>query len=210
MSKVIIKVIKILLMVIGVIWFGFWIVCAFAQVPSQYKFALTLVYLVISLAGLAPIFIFILPKSKTIELQLSKMAFNIDQHIIISSQCEFYVDDKNKKFAVKVGRKLSVFNHIDLLSFELNENGNSIISGKKFKTGTGSMAGSAGSAEVTGDCSSLLVRIMVNNLENPQIVMPFISYRTSRNSEMYVKAYEQAKAVVEILTSVEENIASTN
>ncbi len=187
---------------------------------STKEMMIGLTFLILSGLGLIPIFkikvekkeqaskpaVAIKVKPKTIEEQLTDMDFNISKHLKLGIYNHFYVDDINQKFAVIIGRKgqPKVYNYKDLGEFELNEDGNSIIKGKGLATAVGgltfgllgAMIGSSGKRKNENTCTSLVIRMMVNELANPEIVIPLIVREVKKTSLIYTNAISQAKTLI--------------
>jgi hypothetical protein len=145
-------------------------------------------------------------KPKTIEEQLTDMNFNISKHVKLGAYNHFYVDDINRKFAVIIGRKgkPKVYNYKDLGEFELNKDGNSIVKGKGVATGLlGTMIGSSGKRKSANTCTSLVIRMMVNELENPEIVIPLIDREVKKTSLIYTNAISEAKTLIVTLNYID-------
>lgn len=206
-----------LLKVIGGIWFAFWLIGAISLL-SIGETGIAVLFFVFSTIGTIPMYKYkekkVKGKKQTTVDQLKEQGFNIDKHIKIGFLNGFYVDDKSKKFAVKQGKKLRVFNYNDLGAFELNEDGNSIIKGKGLATAVGgltfgllgAMVGGSGKKKSQSTCTSLIVRIMVNDLNEPQITFPYITTETKKNSPIYTSAYEEAKSLIATLTYIENSL----
>jgi len=149
---------------------------------------------------------------KNIEM-LKKNNFIISKEEKIQSVNTIYVDDVNKKFAIQVGKKgkLKIYNYKDLGQYELNEDGNSVLQGKGIATIVGgmafgifgAMAGAVGKRANTNICTSMVVRIMVNDLDEPQIVIPFITNKTKKGKMMYNISLAEAKKLISILSYIE-------
>jgi len=127
----------------------------------------------------------------------------------------FFVDDINKKFAISLNGNDRILNFSDLGAFELNEDGNSIAEGKGFATAIGGFAfgtvgalvGSSGKRKSQNTCSSLIVRIMVNDLQNPQIVIKYISNEIRKDNMQYKFSFENAKELISVLHYIEKQEA---
>lgn len=211
-----------LLKAIGGIWFAFWLIGTVSMISTG-DTGLAVLFFVFSTIGTIPIYKYkekkvkekkqVKAKKQTTLEQLYEEGFNVDKSIKIGFFNAFYVDDKSKKFAVKLGKKLRVFNYSDLGAYELNEDGNSIIKGKGLATAVGGMAfgllgamvGGSGKKKTQSTCTSLIVRIMVNDLNEPQITFPYINTETKKNSLVYKTAYEEAKNLIATLTFIENN-----
>ena len=153
-------------------------------------------------------------KKLTVEEQVQKANFNIDKYLKLGMHSHFFVDDINKKFAVGVGGKtgqVKIYNYDDLGEFELNEDGNSIVKGKGLATAVGgltfgllgAMVGASGKRKNQNTCTSLVVRIRVNDLDNPEVIIPFITMETKKDSSLYTHLLKEAKGLIAVLNYIE-------
>lgn len=153
-------------------------------------------------------------KKLTVEEQVQKANFNIDKYLKLGMHSHFFVDDINKKFAVGVGGKtgqVKIYNYDDLGEFELNEDGNSIVKGKGLATAVGgltfgllgAMVGASGKRKNQNTCTSLVVRIRVNDLDNPEVIIPFITTETKKDSSLYTHLLKEAKGLIAVLNYIE-------
>lgn len=153
-------------------------------------------------------------KKLTVEEQIKKANFNIDKYLKLGMHSHFFVDDINKKFAVGVGGKtgqVKIYNYNDLGEFELNEDGNSIVKGKGLATAVGgltfgllgAMVGASGNRKNQNTCTSLVVRIRVNDLDSPEVMIPFITTETKKDSSLYAHLLKEAKGLIAVLNYIE-------
>lgn len=147
---------------------------------------------------------------------LSERDFQVSKEVRTGKNLKaiLYIDDSNKKFAISLSNKsMSVFNYSDLIDFELNEDGNSITKGKGLATVAGGMAfgplgalaGMSGKRKNESTCTLLVVRLMVNNLNDPQIVIPFIENEVKKNTPQYKLMLERAKELSATLSYIDNN-----
>ncbi len=213
------------LRVVGMIWIGFWLLGAIAMISTN-EVMVAITFLILSLFGLIPVVKIKLEKkghvqrvkeskvkSLTPEEQLTQQDFIISKHLKLGIHNHFYVDDKTKKFAVTIGRKgkIRIYNYDDLGAFELNEDGNSIVKGKGLATAVGgltfglvgALVGSSGKRKNQNTCNTLLVRMMVNDLDSPEIVIPFIVTEIKKSSYIYTNAISEAKNLIATLNYIE-------
>lgn len=209
------------LKVIGMIWVGFWLLGTIAMFSTN-EATTAIVFLILASLGLLPVFTIKTEKKerpkyvkpKTPEEQLSELDFNISKHLRIGAHNHFFVDDINKKFAATIGLngKVRVYNYTDLGAFELNEDGNSIAKGKGLATAiggltfglVGALVGGAGKRKSENTCTSLLVRMMVNDLDSPEIVIPYIVREVKKSHAMYINAISEAKELIATLHYIEK------
>jgi len=167
------------------------------------------------------------PKKKSREeLQRVQKVFDIAQErmqskmvisrAIIAPGGGFFIDDVNKIFAISQSGNERIINFADLVAYELNEDGNSIASGKGAATAIGGLAfgtigalvGSSGERKHQNTCTSLIVRIMVNDLNAPQITIPYIKSEVKKDTPAYRESFENAKELVAILNYIEKHGAA--
>lgn len=149
--------------------------------------------------------------------ELRENNFEVSKYIKASKEYDVFIDDINKKIALGINKRLKFINFSDIISFELNEDGNTLIEGKGFATAVGgltfgllgAMVGSAGKRKSQNTCSSLLVRIVVNDLKSPQIVIPFIKKEIMKNKSRYKSSMEKAKELVAVLKYIENQKSQT-
>jgi hypothetical protein len=214
------------LRVVGMIWMGFWLLGATAMISIN-EVTIAITFIILSLLGLIPVVKIKVEKKErvqkvkepkvkplTVEQQLTEQNFNISKHLKLGIYNHFYVDDENKKFAVTIGRKgkIRIYNYTDLGAFELNEDGNSIAKGKGIATAiggltfglVGALVGGAGKRKSENTCTSLLVRMMVNDLDNSEVVIPFIVREVKKSNAMYINAISEAKSLIATLHYIEK------
>lgn len=149
---------------------------------------------------------------KNMEI-LKQNNFIISKEEKIQSVNTIYIDDVNKKFAIQVGKKgkLKIYSYKDLGQYELNEDGNSILQGKGIAAIVGgaafgifgAMAGAAGKRASADICTSMVIRIRVNDLDEPEIVIPFIANKTKKGKMRYNISLTEAKKLISILSYIE-------
>jgi len=132
----------------------------------------------------------------------------------------FLVDDVNKKFAIAFESTPSdtkIYSYLDIIDFELNEDGNSIAQGKGFATAVGAatfglagaMVCAAGKRKTKGTCTTLDIRIMLNDLQSPQAVVSFIHREIKKDSPAYTAQLEVAKEVMATLSYIQNQADKT-
>lgn len=123
------------------------------------------------------------------------------------------VDDTNKKFAITTGSNAKIYNYDDLLDFELQEDGTTVARGKSFATAVGAatfgvagaLVGASGKRKQDNFCTIMQAVIRLNNLGNPQIIVPLISYKTNKETLQYKNAQSMANNLISTLTYIENN-----
>lgn len=148
-----------------------------------------------------------------LENELGKKDFNISKLLNLSNGTKFAIDDINKKLAINIGRDIQIYNYDDLLDFELNEDGETITRGKGLATAVGgitfgvigALVGASGKRKNKALCNSMIVRLLINDLEEPEIRLPFIQSSTKKNSIVYKTALNSANELTATLTYIESN-----
>ena len=166
--------------------------------------------------GLILIVILIPRKTKTPKVKFS-IEDDLQSNGFVKSKeakAGFYtilVDDTNKKIAVTTKNSATYYNFTDVLDYELNEDGNTVTKGKGLATIAGgavfglvgAIAGASGKRKNEATCTSMIVRVTLNNLETPQLVIPFISAETKKDSLIYKTNLESAKNLIAVLTYID-------
>ncbi|MFA5715307.1 MAG: hypothetical protein WC998_06185 [Candidatus Paceibacterota bacterium] len=144
-------------------------------------------------------------------------------NFLVSKKTEFgdialYVDDTNKKWAIKTRKNddVKIFSYSDLTEFEVYEDGNSIAKGRAGSAlvggllfgVVGAVVGGAGKKSISNTCKVLQLRIRVNNLYCPEIIVNFISTEIKKDSMMYRLDFEAAKNMAAILSYIHNSQTS--
>lgn len=163
-----------------------------------------------------PYKIFMHLKSNSGENKTLKILTSLDSKFVISKAYKLqgiYVDDVNKKWAYIKDKYAKIYNYSDLYEFEVFQDGESMMRGRMGQAvvGTlvlgivGTVIGAAGRRKQDNFCNTLQVRIKINDLQNPEIVLPFISKRTKKSSFIYRTSFETAKELAATLTYIQKN-----
>ncbi len=116
-------------------------------------------------------------------------------------------DDKQEKWLVLsaiLGRRNNskVYNYSDIVDFELLEDGESVASGGLGRAlvggalfgGAGAVVGAVtGKKKAKGVCTSLKLKITVNDFNNPAVYINFITASTKKNSFLYKTVMDDAQ-----------------
>ena len=139
-------------------------------------------------------------KLKELNFRISKQVEQYDEQYELDGMT-LYVDDIRKKWLVRTGifdNKPRIFKFSDLLAFDLYEDdGDSVIEGQ---IGRGIL-----DRKIENTCTSMQLIIRVNNLKRPQIIIPFISSETRKNSSTYEAALKSARKFIATLTYIQNN-----
>lgn len=125
--------------------------------------------------------------------------FLIDKYINLydaSHLCSarLLIDTKHKQFTYAVGKKYSdIIKFKDVLSYEIYEDGNSVVKGSAgraliggaFFGVTGALVGSSGKREISNYCQSLKLLIRINNIDQPLLEISFIGGKTEKDGFTY-------------------------
>jgi hypothetical protein len=117
-----------------------------------------------------------------------------------------YVDDENKRIAVNKNKTngFLFYNYKDLIDFELVEDGTSIIKGSSLTSAVGgatfgvvgAIVGSSSSRKLKPVCSSLVLRLFINDLNNPLITFELLNSDTNKDGFVYKTMNEAAQNAV--------------
>lgn len=133
-------------------------------------------------------------------------------------------DDNSKKWVLLTGifgkrDKSTVYNYSDIVDFELLEDGESISSGGLGRAlvggavfgGVGAIVGGVtGKKKTTGVCSSLKLKITLNNINHPVVYVNFIEAATKKDGLVYKNVYKLAHeclAVLEVICNQQQPVA---
>ena len=125
--------------------------------------------------------------------------FLIDKYINLYdashlSSARLLVDTKHKQFIYAVGGKYSdIIKFKDVLSYEIYEDGNSVVKGSAgraliggaFFGVAGALVGSSGKREISNYCQSLKLLVRINNIDQPLLEISFISGKTEKGGFTY-------------------------
>ena len=135
--------------------------------------------------------------------------FEIDKDIFVYSVAQLanirlLIDMIHKNFVFTIGKRNSkVYGFDKILSYEIYENGDSVVkggAGKALIGGvffglTGAVIGSSMKRNIVNYCSSLSLFIKMNDIDNPVLEIPFINSQVSKNSSTYKNCLNSAKKV---------------
>lgn len=143
------------------------------------------------------------------EMERALKDFTISKELQLT-HARFLVDDKHKRFAYIVGNSAEIYNYSELIDFELNEDGNTLIQGRGVATAVGAatfgiagaVVGASGKKKVKSTCTSMDVYLMLNNLQKPQLKIPFIYTEVKKNSLIYSTNLKSAQDLIATLTYI--------
>ena len=142
--------------------------------------------------------------------------FSIDKEVSDPNGNFSLFVDNHKKYLFIYDANTAETSYIkfeNLISFDLNENnqsvvqgraGNAIIGGLLFG-GVGAIVGASGKKEITGKCISLTLNICVNMIEKPNILLHIVTKEIDKNTEDYENALNLANELISVLKVVLNN-----
>ena len=150
--------------------------------------------------------------SKEAILKLETDGFKINKRIHAGIDDELIVDDEHKQIAVRKKDKIRTINYSDITGYELCEDGGSIsegnwggalVGGLAFGT-TGAIIGSSGAKKNTATVSSILLNLMINDINSPIISIPFLTLKCKKDSGTYKSSIASAREAVAVLKYIEK------
>ena len=126
----------------------------------------------------------------------------------IGNQTKIIVDNKEKNIQFVIQKiKTRKFDFGEILKYEVNENGDSVVKGTAGKALVGGLffgiggafLGSQTSRKIKSKCSDLRVFIYLNDIDFPSIEIPIITSETSKNTEYYTSRVSLAKEICALL-----------
>jgi hypothetical protein len=120
------------------------------------------------------------------------------------------IDNTHSKWAITRGSDHAIFDYSDLIEYELLEDGESLVKGRVGSAiiggmlfgGIGAVAGASRSKKVKSLCSSMSVRIIVNNPYCPQYIIPIISSQIKTDGLIYNTAKANAQDFTALLALI--------
>lgn len=167
--------------------------------------------------------------TETVNRSMSANNFNATKTVIVGD-AKLYIDDNNKKWFVQktaIDTNMKIYNYSDLIEFEIFQDGGSIAKGTtkgkvQGKKGSaivggvlfgpiGAVIGASGSRKVKSTtttvtknvCNTLQVRIQVNDINSPEIVIPIINQPTETDSSIYNLLLSSAKTCAATLAYIQ-------
>ena len=146
--------------------------------------------------------------------QVSGEDFTVER-TISAGESMLLIDNGRKKWCAKASNESipKIYNFKDLNEFEVYEDGDSIAKGRAGSAlvggllfgGVGAIVGASRSRNIKNTCTTLQVRIRVNDFTNPEIVMPIISSETKKDSIVYNMGITQAKEIASNLSYIQND-----
>lgn len=151
---------------------------------------------------------------KNEEVIRNGLPINVDKIITPSLLQTVYIDDTQKKIAIREKEKVSIYDYEDILGYEVQEDGESIAQGRMGSALVGGLVfgmagaviGSAGSRKQTNKCSDLSLVIFLNNLSVPKETIKFILAPTDKTSAAYKDAKERINEALGAMKYIENHV----
>lgn len=143
------------------------------------------------------------------ELITARQTLVNNFHVTKSAETFIHVDENNKAF--KIGR--DIFAYDNLLSFELLEDGQSVIKGGLGRAvvggllfgGVGAIVGGVTSGKKSkGICNSMKLRISLKNAHTDMVYINFITTETKTKSFTYKNAQDSAQKCITALETIND------
>jgi hypothetical protein len=152
-------------------------------------------------------------KNNNISENLNKAGFEISKRVNdFTNRNSILLDEKNGKFAYVNNKKgfFHIYNFAQLVEYEVVEDGDSIIKGRvgsviaggMMMGGLGALAGASRSKKVKSTCNSMYLRIIVDDIKNSQITIPFITTQTKKSSTFYKSIQSCAQEFTSMLAII--------
>jgi len=142
---------------------------------------------------------------------LIEKGFNVSKSWVLSeSLSEIMFDDIGYRVALRNGSNFKLIKYADVLGFSLEEDGHTIsTSTSETTTEMGAMeATSVPTVKNNNTCSSLYIRLFINDFNNPHIKLHFISSDTYKYSPEYSASKTRVQEVTDVLTSIRDKVKS--
>lgn len=124
-------------------------------------------------------------------------------------------DETHKRFLLKAarGNSYSVYDYADLIDFSLSQDGSTLITGNSgdallgslFMGTAGAVIGAAGPREIREICSKMYIEIVLNDIQNPRVVLTLIETEMPKSSPDYKYITERAKEMIALLQLIRNN-----
>ena len=133
--------------------------------------------------------------------------FISERECLINSYSKIMLDEKSRRFAIIHEGEIKLFNYEDLIDFEIQENGTSIVQSKVGSTllggvllgGVGALAGANSRKRVEEVCNTLTLKLYFNQ-ENINYISERINkYPVYKNSIEYQNLSDKVDEIVSIL-----------
>lgn len=135
--------------------------------------------------------------------------FSISRRELISGKNELFIDEAHKKWLIRIdplATTATIYKFSDLIDFEILQDGTNVskTTSKGKISSSGRIKGKAKTDEQE-ICKSLSVRICVNDLSYPEMVIPFITFSTKTDSFIYKSELDSVRKFTALLTYIQSN-----
>ncbi|MBQ9792952.1 MAG: SHOCT domain-containing protein [Clostridia bacterium] len=152
-------------------------------------------------------------KEKVLEY-IEKNNYKIDKEIFFTNSHYVLLDNEKETMFIKNDKEdLNIISYKEINSFEVKENEESIMKGRSGSViaggllfgGVGALAGSARQKEIKKVCNSLSLYLVINDINNPNVEMNFISFPIRKDYSDYKNLVSKIQEFVAILKIIMEN-----
>jgi len=136
----------------------------------------------------------------------------IESKCVVANGNTLSVDDVSKQWYLKTAKDIypKIYKYADLNEFEVYEDGESIAKGRAGSAlvggllfgVVGAVVGGSRSKKSNNICSVLQLRVRVNDLQNPEKIINFISTKIKKDSSIYKTNSEKAKNMAATLSFI--------
>lgn len=133
----------------------------------------------------------------------------------IDAEFAIAVDKVHKEWLLIFGNKQEVFSYHfnDLISFELYQDGKSLISGTAGEAlagglifgAVGAIAGASSAKDIVTNCTDLHINLSINDVKHPHHQLPFIIETVSNDSNEYKYEIGFANEILSLLAFIKAN-----
>lgn len=141
-----------------------------------------------------------------------------------------YFDDIHRKWTIlqgtfkKVINEKEIYLYDDIVSFELLEDGDAKLKGGVGRAlvggflfgGIGAIVGGSTGHKIKNTCTTLQIKITLNNINHPNVYITFINFETKKDDYLYKTLFATAQEVMSTLqiicehNKINEEIKKTN
>lgn len=172
-----------------------------------------------------------LNNSNSDSSDLNNPLFEVTKEIVLSStksnRVFLYINEPEKKLMISKNSKIA-WNHViekskiysfsDILKYEVYENGKSVaegnagtaLAGGLFFGIYGAIIGASASQNINQICTSLSLKIVVNDIEAPQFIINYIDTPLDKNSKEYAYQISKIKEACSYLEFIINNAKTSS
>lgn len=124
-----------------------------------------------------------------------------------------FINGAEKKWSILGPHVHKTYNFSDIIDYKVEENGTSIMQGKSCGAvlgaltfgAVGAVIGASGKRRVKEYCNSLILRITVNDFNNPAIIIKYIKYPVPKGYGTYSRAMKKIGEFTSLLSFMQSN-----